>query len=82
MKQSKKLPAEEKFDRLNDLLFQYGNNNITAGVFWGQMKERGYGQDDIDAWCTEYYAREQAKADQAERSAAAARVGVRRNDVR
>jgi hypothetical protein len=78
----KKLPAEEKYDRLNDLLYQFGMNNIDHATFWGQMKQHGYGQDDIDAWCTEYYAREAAKDDQNKRSAASKGMGVRRDDIR
>jgi hypothetical protein len=57
----KKLPAEEKYDRLNHLLYQYGVDAIDGPTFWGQMKQHGYGQDDIDAWCIEYYAREKVK---------------------
>jgi hypothetical protein len=55
--------AEHKYQTLNYMLGQYGVNNITGEQFWGQMKQNGWGQTDIDAWCVEYYQREQEKED-------------------
>jgi len=55
--------AEQKYQTLNHLLYQYGVNNITGEQFWGQMKQNGWGQDDIDQWTAEYYQREQEKED-------------------
>jgi hypothetical protein len=55
--------AEKKYETLNNLLLQYGLNNITKEVFWGQMNQHGYTQADIDTWCEIYYAREQEKED-------------------
>jgi hypothetical protein len=82
MKPPKKLPAEIKYETLDRLLFLFGSHAITDIQFWEQMNHHGYGQDDIDAWCTEYYARERAKDDQAQRSTTDKRMGVRRDNPR
>ena len=49
--------AEKKYETMNYLLYQFGVNNLTKEQFWGQMKQRGWDQPDIDAWCVEYYQR-------------------------
>jgi hypothetical protein len=49
----KKVPPT-KYEILDRLLFNFGNNVIDAERFWREMKTHGYGQDDIDWWCREY----------------------------
>lgn len=49
--------AEKKYETMNYLLYQFGVNNLTKEQFWGQMKQHGWDQPDIDAWCVEYYQR-------------------------
>ena len=56
-----KKPKPTKYEKLGYLLGEYGSNRITAAQFWGQMKELGYGQDDIDRWCEEFYRLEAQK---------------------
>jgi hypothetical protein len=65
-----KAKEQTKYDVLNDLLGAYGRAAITAGQFWGQMKERGWGQTDIDEFCTEHHKREREKDDEREKNRA------------
>jgi hypothetical protein len=51
----KKQPPVTKRERLSYLLSAYGSGTITEEQFWDQMKQSGFGQADIDAWCEEFY---------------------------
>ena len=55
----KKPVPVSKYERLSYLLGAYGNGSITEVQFWEQMKQSRYTQDDIDAWCEEFYWGEQ-----------------------
>ena len=70
--------AKTKYDTLNYLLGQYGVNNIDSNTFWNQMKQNGWGQDDIDQWCAEYYRREQEKEDEREKANGTTRTATAR----
>src|SRR4029077_8227691 len=65
-----KVKEQTKYEVLNDLLGAYGRAAITAGQFWGHMKERGWGQDDIDEFCVEHHKREKEKDDEREKDRA------------
>jgi hypothetical protein len=56
----KKVPPT-KYEILDRLLINFGNNIIDADRLWREMKAHGYGQNDIDWWCREYYAKENSK---------------------
>jgi hypothetical protein len=51
----KKFKPPTKYELMSDLLGAFGDNRITRDQFWGQMKERGYTQEDIDQWCEQYH---------------------------
>ena len=70
--------AEEKYKALDNLLLQYGLDNITKESFWGHMNQNGWGQDDIDAYLTEYYIREKEKDDAREKAEREKRNGTTR----
>ena len=70
--------AKTKYDTLSYLLGQYGVNNIDANTFWNQMKQNGWGQDDIDQWTAEYYRREQEKKDEREKANGTTRAATAR----
>jgi hypothetical protein len=50
-----------KVEALAYLLGAFGSGAITREQFWGQMKERGYTQIDIDNWCDRYHKLSAAK---------------------
>ena len=47
---SGKPPPATKHERLSYLLGAYGDGLLTEELFRGGKKQRGYTQDDIDAW--------------------------------
>ena len=61
------MKEQPKYEFLSDLLGAFGRDTITREVFWAQMKQRGYTQDDIDQWCERYYQLEKEKDDARER---------------
>ena len=66
---------QTKYEFLSDLLGAFGRDTITREVFWAQMKQRGYTQDDIDQWCERYYQLEKEKDDAREREEQDGREG-------
>lgn len=58
----RKPPPANKHERLSYLLGAYGDGLLTEELFWGWMKQSGYTQDDIDAWCEEFYSKQEAQA--------------------
>ena len=56
-----KKPKQTKYQLLSYLLGEFGLGRITRDQFWGQMKQLGYTQDDIDKWCDEFYQLEAKK---------------------
>jgi hypothetical protein len=48
-------PSSSKYERLGELLRQYGLDLINGDQFWAEMRRQGFGQDDIDEWCDEYH---------------------------
>ena len=56
-----KKPKQTKYELLGYLLGEFGSDRITRDQFWGQMKQLGYTQDDIDKWCDEFYQLEAQK---------------------
>lgn len=55
----KRAKEMSKYDTLSYLLGAYGTNQMNEQQFWAAMNGRGYTNDDIDAWCAEYYQREE-----------------------
>lgn len=70
--------AKLKYDTLGHLLGQYGMSNIDGNTFWAQMKQHGWGQQDIDQWCATYYQLEQEREDEREKAARTARTATAR----
>ena len=56
-----KVKPNTKYESLGYLLGEFGSDRITRDQFWGQMKQLGYTQDDIDKWCDEFYQLEAKK---------------------
>ena len=57
----KKKTPPTKYEIIDRLLFNYGNNIIDEDRFWREMKTHRYIDADIDWWCRENYAKQGAK---------------------
>jgi hypothetical protein len=49
------MKKQTQYETLGYLLGEFGSDRITRDQFWGQMKQLGYTQGDIDNWCERYY---------------------------